>query len=46
MIYLVTASQELSDNEVYQIIGVSKSLELLEPLKIVGLDTETEGLDP
>ena len=46
MIYLVTANQELFDNEVYQIIGVPKSLELLEPLKIVGLDTETEGLDP
>lgn len=46
MIYLVTANQELFDNEVYQIIGVSKSLELLEPLKVVGLDTETEGLDP
>ena len=46
MIYLVTANQELFDNEVYQIIGVPKSLELLEPLKVVGLDTETEGLDP
>ena len=46
MIYLVTANQELFDNEVYQIIGVLKSLELLEPLKVVGLDTETEGLDP
>ena len=46
MIYLVTANQELFDNEVYQIIGVPESLELLEPLKVVGLDTETEGLDP
>lgn len=46
MIYLVTANQELFDNEVYRIIGVPKSLELLEPLKVVGLDTETEGLDP
>ena len=46
MIYLVTANQELFDNEVYQIIEVPKSLELLEPLKVVGLDTETEGLDP
>lgn len=46
MIYLVTASQELFDNEVYQIIGVPESLELLEPLKVVGLDTETEGFSP
>ena len=44
MIYLVTANKELFDNEVYKIIGVDESLSLLEPLKIVGLDTETSGL--
>lgn len=46
MIYLVTATNELFTNEVYTIISAEKSLELLAPLKIVGLDTETEGLDP
>ena len=46
MIYLVTACQELFTNEVYQIVSVEESLKLLEPLTIVGLDTETEGFDP
>lgn len=43
MIYLVTAYPELFNNEVYRIITVEESLKLLEPLTIVGLDTETEG---
>ncbi len=42
-IYLVTRQQQLFDNETYKIIGIEESLRLLEPLKIVGLDTETEG---
>lgn len=46
MIYLVTTCQELFTNEVYQIVSVEESLKLLEPLTIVGLDTETEGFDP
>lgn len=46
MIYLVTAYPELFNNEVYRIITVEESLKLLEPLTIVGLDTETEGFDP
>ena len=46
MIYLVTADKELFTNDVYKIISVEESLALLNPLKIVGLDTETEGLDP
>lgn len=45
MIYLVTNVREMFDNEYYQIISVEKSLELLNPLKIVGVDTETEGFD-
>lgn len=45
MIYLVTKSQELFKNGVYKIIGVDESLSLLEPLKIIGLDTETSGID-
>lgn len=44
MVYLVTKNQELFDNEAYKIIGVDESLSLLEPLRIVGLDTETSGL--
>lgn len=44
MIYVVTANRELFDNEAYKIIGVDESLSLLNPLKIVGLDTETGGL--
>lgn len=46
MIYLVTTHQELLSNNIYQIITVEESLKLLEPLTIVGLDTETEGFDP
>lgn len=46
MIYLVTKQQELFDNSAYRCIGVKKSLELLEPLTVVGLDTETEGFSP
>lgn len=43
MIYLVTLQNELFNNSVYKIISVEESLRLLEPLTIVGLDTETEG---
>jgi DNA polymerase I-like protein with 3'-5' exonuclease and polymerase domains len=45
-IYLVTEQSQLFDNNNYKIIGVEESLELLSPLTVVGLDTETEGLDP
>lgn len=45
-IYLVTGQWQLFDNNVYKIISVEESLRLLEPLKIVGLDTETEGFSP
>ena len=44
MIYLVTLNRELFDNEAYKTIGVDESLSLLEPLRIVGVDTETSGL--
>lgn len=46
MIYLVTRNRELFDSEDYKIIGVDESLSLLNPLKIVGIDTETEGFSP
>lgn len=44
MIYLVTNNQELFTNDTYTIIDVKRSLGLLEPLKTVGIDTETSGL--
>lgn len=45
-IYLVTGQGQLFDNDTYKIISVEESLRLLEPLRIVGLDTETEGFSP
>lgn len=44
-IYLVTGQQELFENNLYKIITVEESLRLLDSLDIVGLDTETTGLD-
>lgn len=44
MIYLVTSDQELFDNKIYKIITPKESLELLSPLKVVGLDSETSSL--
>ena len=44
MIYLVTLNKELFDNDTYKIISVEESLKLLEPLKVVGLDSETSSL--
>lgn len=44
MIYAVTKNKELFESERYKIIGVDESLSLLEPLRIVGVDTETSGL--
>ena len=46
MIYLVTGQLNLFPSNIYTIITVEESLKLLEPLTTVGLDTETEGLDP
>lgn len=46
MVYLVTAQKQLFSNDVYKIISVKESLKLLDTLTIVGLDTETSGLDP
>ncbi len=45
MIYLVTGNNELFESDEYKIIGVDESLSLLNSLRIVGLDTETSGLD-
>ena len=46
MIYLVTKQESLFENEDYKVISVEEYLRLLNSLTIVGLDTETEGLDP
>lgn len=45
MIYLVTAQQRMFDDSI-QVTSVEESLKFLTPLKEVGLDTETRGLDP
>ena len=47
MIYLVTGNPSLFDNENkdYTVISIEKSLSLLRPLSIIGVDTETEGID-
>lgn len=46
MIYFVSGRNELFENDVYKCISVGESLEKLEKLQVVGLDTETEGFDP
>lgn len=46
MIYLVTKNLEILDSNVYKITTVKDSLDLLSTIKVVSLDTETEGLDP
>ena len=45
-IFLVTNKRELFDNDAYKIVSVEESLRLLDSLTIVGLDTETKGIDP
>lgn len=46
MIYLVTGQRALFEsNNTYKCVSVAESLKLLKPLKVVGLDTETTGID-
>ena len=45
MIYLVTTNKALLHSSLYDVISVERSLDLLAPLKIVGFDIETEGLN-
>lgn len=45
MVYLVSNQQRFPTEGIQQ-ISVAESLRLLEPLKVVGLDTETEGFSP
>lgn len=46
MIYLVTKQQSLWTSDRYKVISAEETLELLAPLSVVELDTETMGLDP
>lgn len=46
MIYLVTKQQSLWTPDRYKVISAEEALELLAPLSVVELDTETMGLDP
>lgn len=46
MIYLVSKERFLFDIEDIKCVDIEESLHILEPLEIVGLDTETTGLDP
>ena len=47
MIYFVTGQRELFEfpNAKYKCISVEESLKILEPLRVVGLDTETVGTE-
>lgn len=45
MIYVVT-QQILPKSDKYEIVSPQAALHMLEPLKKVGLDTETRGFDP
>ena len=45
MIYFVT-NLTLPETDAYKVISPRESLDLLEPIYEVGLDTETKGLDP
>lgn len=46
MIYLVTHNPQLFENNLYRVISEKESLQLLENLTEVGVDTETGGIDP
>lgn len=46
MIYVISKERFLFHPDDIRFINVEESLKILEPLKIVGLDTETTGLDP
>ena len=46
IVYLVTNQITLYDSSLYKIIPLEDSIELLKGYQELGLDTETEGLDP
>lgn len=43
--YLVTNQPRLFESELYKCISIEESLLLLDGLKIIGVDTETDGFD-
>lgn len=46
MIYLVTENPSLKkETDLYKVISVEESLEKLNTLTVIGVDTETEGID-
>lgn len=45
MRYYVTGNVEIFESENYRIITVAESLAILNPMRIVGIDTETRGFD-
>ena len=45
MIYFVSNQKSLFNSDNYQVVSVYESLEILNPMRVVGLDTETGGLD-
>lgn len=45
MIYLVTRTQELFNNDLYTIISVDKSIEIIKSWSMIQFDTEGTGLD-
>ena len=45
MRYFVSNQNSLFNSDNYKVISVEESLKILEPMRIVGLDTETEGFD-
>lgn len=45
MIYLVSKNKQLFSPENYKIIDIDEALNILEPLNLIQLDTETSGLD-
>lgn len=46
MIYLVSGQQRIMSSDNIKQVNVEESLSLLEALKVIGVDTETEGFDP
>ena len=46
MIYLVSNQESLYKSLKYKVISVEESLKLLNALTIIGVDTETKGLNP
>ena len=45
MIYLVTSQIEMLDNQVYKIITVKESLDIIKTWDFIQFDTETSGRD-